>query len=473
MITAYFSLAQFNHKRTMAKFYKATKKPAKSPASIEINVEQFNHDGQGIGYINNKICFVEGALPGERVKAQLVQDKAKMAKARTSKILDPSPERINPPCAHFELCGGCQLQYANNDYQLQLKQQAVAGLFKRFAGIESLPWQDSLTATGWQYRRAARVGVWYETKTKAFTVGFRQQNSKFLTPINECAVLVEPFKDLFRAFAQILPTLNVGRDITHLEVVEADNANVVVIRHTRAMPKADKKKLLQLGEQNQWLMISSPEKGVLETLDDKALPELNYRLEPLAHDKHSDLTFNIGDFIQVNSSINQQMIKQAHQWLDLSSNDILLDLFCGIGNFSVPLACVCEKVVGVEGVSAMVERATDNALKNGLENCEFYQADLSQEQLNIPRNKPMFPWLQQPFTKVLLDPARAGAQQIMKPVAGLKAQKILYVSCEPLTLAQDSFVLLNSGYQLTKIALMDMFAQTRHVEVMALFEQKG
>ncbi|MCJ8268965.1 MAG: TRAM domain-containing protein, partial [Psychrosphaera sp.] len=143
----------------MAKFFKAKKSPAKSPASIEINVEQFNHDGQGIGYINNKICFVEGALPGERVKAQLIQDKAKMAKARSTKILDASPERINPPCPHFSLCGGCQLQYANPDYQLQLKQQAIASLFKRFANIDSLPWQDSLTGTGWQYRRAARIGV--------------------------------------------------------------------------------------------------------------------------------------------------------------------------------------------------------------------------------------------------------------------------------------------------------------------------
>ncbi|MCJ8273072.1 MAG: 23S rRNA (uracil(1939)-C(5))-methyltransferase RlmD, partial [Psychrosphaera sp.] len=133
----------------------------------------------------------------------------------------------------------------------------------------------------------------------------------------------------------------------------------------------------------------------------------------------------------------------------------------------------CDKVVGVEGVKTMVERATNNALRNGLKNCEFYQADLSEEQQNPQKNKHKQQWLQQPFTKVLLDPARAGAQQIIKPVAALKAQKILYVSCEPLTLAQDSFVLLNSGYQLTKIALMDMFAQTRHVEVMALFEQKG
>ncbi len=453
----------------MAKFFKAKKSPAKSPASIEINVEQFNHDGQGIGYINNKICFVEGALPGERVKAQLIQDKAKMAKARSTKILDPSPRRINPPCPHFNLCGGCQLQYANSDYQLQLKQQAIASLFKRFANIDSLPWQDSLTGIGWQYRRVARVGVWYDTKTKTFTVGFRQQNSKFLTPIKECPVLVDAFKNLFRAFTQILPTLKVGRDITHLEVIEADNANVVVVRHTRAMPKADKQKLLKLGQENQWFMISEAEKGQLEALDDQSLPELHYRLTQY----NSELSFAIGDFIQVNGDINRQMIAQAHQWLDLSASDVLLDLFCGIGNFSVPLASVCDKVVGVEGVRAMVERATDNALKNNLKNCEFFQADLSEEQQNPQQNKHKQQWLQQPFTKVLLDPARAGAQQIMKPVAGLKAQKILYVSCEPLTLAQDSLVLLNSGYQLTKIALMDMFAQTRHVEVMALFEQKG
>jgi 23S rRNA (uracil1939-C5)-methyltransferase len=447
----------------MAQFFKAKKPVGKSNRVIDINIEQFNHDGQGIGYTDNKICFVQGALPGERVKATVVEDKAKLLKARCNKVIEASEHRIKPECQHFEQCGGCQMQYANRDYQLQLKRQAVSDLFKRFSNIDSLPWQESLTANPWHYRRAARIGVWYDSKKLQFTVGFRQQNSKFLTPIKYCAVLDEAFKNLFSAFAQILEKLKVGRYITHLEVLKADNANAVVIRHTQAMPKADKAKLAALGQENDWLMVSEFEKGEFECLGSDPLPQLHYVLP----DFGSKLTFRIGDFIQINADINQQMVKQAQQWLALEKTDNLLDLFCGIGNFSLPLARMCASVTGIEGVDAMVTQATDNGVLNELDNVEFYQADLSAD---WSKAKPR--WLQQAYNKVLLDPARAGAGEILTQLGALKPQKILYVSCEPLTLARDSSVLTDAGYQITKIALMDMFSQTRHVEVMALFEHK-
>ncbi|MFT5164165.1 MAG: 23S rRNA (uracil1939-C5)-methyltransferase, partial [Alteromonadaceae bacterium] len=358
-----------------------------------------------------------------------------------------------------------------HDSQLKLKQSALGGLFKRFANIDSLPWQDSLTAHPWHYRRVARVGVWYDTKSQQFNVGFRQRNSKFITPINECEVLVEAFANLFSAFTELLPQLKVGRSVTHLEVCQADNANVVVIRHTQPLSKADVVKINQLAQVNDYLLVSEYEKGQFTCLSQAVMPTLYYRLPGFSSGGGLDgqgqgleLTFRVDDFIQVNGQINQQMIKQAIDWLALSKSDHVLDLFCGIGNFSLPLATLCATVTGIEGVDGMVRQASHNARHNQLDNCTFLQADLA-----APGR--LHTGDQTHFNKILLDPARAGAEQVMASIKPFKAQSIVYVSCEPLTLARDSAVLLKSGYQLTKIALMDMFSQTRHVEVMALFEK--
>jgi 23S rRNA (uracil1939-C5)-methyltransferase len=465
---------------TVAQFFKVKKKPSGSDAKTNakaqakeiasLMVEQFNHDGQGIGYVDNKICFVQGALPGEQVRAQIFADKAKMAKAKTIEVLQANPKRVVPPCEHFGQCGGCQLQFAAHDYQLELKQQAVSGLFKRFAKQQDLPWQPALQATPWSYRRAARIGVWFERKTAEFTVGFRRLNDKRLTQINHCAVLVKPFAALFSEFKLLLPQLQGGRSVTHLQVVSADNVNLVVVRHTQALSEQDKQLLVEVGKTNDWFMVSEYDKGCFEPLCADQLPVLNYLLAANGGD-NIQLNFEVGDFIQVNQSINQQMINQAIDWLALDASDVVLDLFCGVGNFSLPLASVCDKVVGVEGVDAMVERATNNANINGLANVDFYQANLAADFDNKKVDKPL--WLKQKYSKVLLDPARAGAQEIMASVARLKPQKVLYVSCEPLTLARDSAILIAKGYRLKKIALMDMFAHTRHVEVMVLFEKKG
>ncbi|MFT4929996.1 MAG: 23S rRNA (uracil1939-C5)-methyltransferase [Phenylobacterium sp.] len=441
----------------MAQFFKAKKKTQTSQRQLKLTIEQFNHDGQGIGYSNDKICFVEGALPGEVVQAKIVEDKAKFIKAQCTKIITPSEQRITPQCVHFNQCGGCQLQYVNEDSQLELKREAVNRLFGRFANVDSLPWQDSLRAKSWHYRRSARIGVWYERKTGEFTVGFRRRNAKQLTPIDQCPVVVDAFADLFSAFAELLPRLKAGRAVTHLEVCQADNANVVIIRHTQPLTKQDVAKIAQLGQTSGYLILSEAEKGQFTCLTATVIPPLYYQLPQF----NCKLEFNIGDFIQINAGINEQMVAQAIDWLDIKPDDNVLDLFCGIGNFSLPLASKCANVVGIEGVDKMVEQASHNVRLNGLTNASFYQADLSQDKaLDIGYKT---------FDKILLDPARAGADGVISTLKGYKASKIVYVSCEPLTLARDSFVLLKSGYRLSKIALMDMFSQTRHVEVMALF----
>lgn len=446
----------------VALFYKANKtkkKPANANRLVTLDIARFNHDGQGIGYVDDKICFVDGALPGERVKARVSEDKSRFIKAVTTEVISAGPGRITPACRHFALCGGCQLQYAGETVQQQLKREAVNDLFKRFADSEQLPWQADLNAQPWHYRRAARIGVWYEAKNGGFVVGFRRANSKEITAIDDCAVLVTAFARVFAAFAAVLPQLGAGRAVTHLEVVQADNANVVVIRHTRPFNQADKGKLAQLATDYGYLLLSEYDKGRFECLSTRSLPSLYYQLPQW----DIRLEFAVGDFIQVNSAVNQQMIAQAIDWLDIKKTDVVLDLFCGIGNFSLPLARLCAQVVGIEGVDEMVARATHNAALNNLDNCSFYQADLS-------ASGPLDSGPYRQFDKILLDPARAGAAALMDGLKDHRSEKVLYVSCEPLTLARDSAVLLRCGYRLTKIALIDMFSQTRRVEVMALFE---
>lgn len=446
----------------MAKFFKPSKAKSKSPVTVQLDIEHYNHDGDGIGYLDGKICFVQGALPGERVKARLVENKAKVKKAHTVKLLEPHPERKAPNCAHFEHCGGCHLQFIDRDLQLEFKQQAVESLFKRFGKLDSLPWQSPLTSEPWHYRRAARIGVWFEKQSKTFTVGFRKRNSNQLTNIELCPVLSKAFCNIFAEFSHILPQLSAGQYVTHLEVVRADNVNLVVVRHTKAFKDSDKSKLIELGKKHQWVIVSEGHKGQFESLDESSLPVLDYGLS--AYD--IQLHFRVGDFIQVNSDINEQMIAQAIDWLDVQQSDQILDLFCGIGNFSLPLATRSLRVVGVEGVDAMVEQACHNAQLNNIDNAAFHQADLSQDFVKKPPQ-----WLKADYDKVLLDPARAGAEAMMKPLGKCKPDKILYVSCDPFTCARDSAILLQQGYQLRKIALMDMFSHTRHVEVMALFER--
>ncbi len=446
----------------MAIYYKPGQSKKAPPKAVEVELEQYNHDGDSIGYVDGKICFVQGGLPGERVKVQLSQDKSKVKKGKVIKLLRPLEQRIDATCRHFGDCGGCQLQHIDRQLQMGFKTQAVDALFRRFAKLDSLPWQTPLTAEPWHYRRAARIGIWYERKLGQYTVGFRRRNDKVLTEVQHCAVLSKAFEPVFTVFAELLPQLKSGPFMTHLEVVAADEANLVVIRHTKAVGAEDRAKLAQLAKQYHWHLALEGDKGQIEPLSaGAAIPELFYRLPD-----GIELQFNVGDFIQVNGDINRQMIAQAIDWLALDPSDTVLDLFCGIGNFSLPLAKRCHKVVGVEGVDKMVERASNNAKRNQLENAEFYQADLSADLGKKPPS-----WLTQTYDKVLLDPARAGAEAIMPYIAKRKIKKVLYVSCDPFTLARDSAALIDKGYQLKKIALMDMFSHTRHVEVMALFER--
>ena len=445
----------------MVKIYQAAKGTRDKPQQlkqIEVQIERLDHEAQGIGFEQKRIVFVSGALPGERVKVQLTEQKDKSAKGKVVKVLQASPLRQAPPCKHFTECGGCQLQYLSAEHQLELKQQGVDQLIRHQTGLTSLPWQTPLKSAGEGYRRKARIGVWFDKKTQQFTVGFRKASDKVITSVEHCLVLSPALAPVFSVLQQQLPKLQQGSAITHVEALDAEGQVYLIVRHIKPLPASDQQALIQAWPEALWIGEAEPE---LYQHWQVGTAEPCYQLPAFG----LKLQFSAADFIQVNQGINQQMVQQALDWLNPQPDDQVLELYCGIGNFSLALAQRVKWVHGLEGVTTMVQRAEANAKLNGLTNLSFSQADL-----HLPW--PKADWNKPKYQKVLLDPARAGAVGAIEQIAGLNPAQILYVSCNPLTFARDAKVLLDCGYQLDKISVMDMFPQTSHLELMALFHRR-
>ncbi|WP_371372985.1 23S rRNA (uracil(1939)-C(5))-methyltransferase RlmD [Thalassotalea aquiviva] len=438
----------------MAKIFKPKAKNNSLNQILTIDIQRLDINGDGVGRWQQKPVFVAGALPNETVKAKIIEQKSKFLRAKTSEVITPSEDRVSPECRHYFQCGGCDLQHMSIAKQRAFKQQKVEELFARNAQITALPWQPQLNSSPWHYRRKARIGVQYNKLNQAI-VGFRQKNTAHLTSIKSCPILTPEFEHQFSALATLINQLSTHRPISHVEVIHADKPKMI-LRVVKPLSQADLAKIEAYGDNKSFdLCIDS--QGMFG-FPDISQQLLSYQIDGLR------LQFSSSDFVQVNASLNEQMVSQAIAWLELSSDDSVLDLFCGLGNFSLPIARRVARVVGVEGVDAMVARASANAKANGLNNTEFFQADLNAD-------TPSWPWFDDTFSKVLLDPARAGALNAVKNIADSKIKTILYVSCDPATMSRDAKQLLESGFSLDKIALMDMFVHTRHVETMALFRR--
>ncbi|MCJ8296546.1 MAG: 23S rRNA (uracil(1939)-C(5))-methyltransferase RlmD [Colwellia sp.] len=467
----------------MANFFKVKIKEKTFNQQLTVSVEKLDINGVGVGRWQNKPIFIAGALPNEVVEAKVIEQKSKYARAKLISIAKQSKNRVEPQCQHFGVCGGCDLQMLAIDEQLIFKQIKVGDLFSRFFSVQGitkkfvdkdLPWQAPIKSSPWHYRRKARIGVQFDKKSHA-TIGFRQKSTNQLAAIKSCPVLVEPLNVIFPLLKKLVAQLTVQSAIGHIEVIQADiietnpaeqrqsdNHVVLVIRQLKVMNEADIKLWQSYARQYCWhVIIDDGNKQLpLTGIKEGSSLVLSYELA----DK-SKIYFASSDFIQINHQVNNAMISQALAWLNLLPSDNVLDLFCGLGNFSLALAKHAELVVGVEGVQVMVDKASHNARVNGIDNCQFYQADLNSNWL-------LESWAKdQVFDKVLLDPARAGAEQAVSQIAELKIPSVLYVSCDPATLARDSAILVSQGYTLDKISLMDMFSQTKHVETMVLFTQ--
>ncbi len=441
----------------MVKIFKSSAKSKQiKQKHVELSIESLDQLSRGVGRVNGKVCFVAGALPGETVKAQITEDKKQFCQAKLVKIIHASPERVEPECPWFNQCGGCQLQHLAVQNQIDVKQLRVDDLFAK-SGIKNLPWQKALQGESWQYRTRTRLSTWYEGKHNRLRVGFRQLNSKKLIEIDQCLVIAPLFSKLLPDLVQTLNLLECKKHITHLEFNSASEYKVIVLRVLKALTDKDMKRLSAF---------SSEHKFSLYLLDDNAHytavradeSELFYQIDDL------HVRFGLSDFTQVNQQMNLAMIRQAKDWLDLKTDDCLLDLFCGLGNFSLPMAQKVQSVTGIEGSQSMVEKAQANAEFNHLDNLSFIKRDLNQgdalAEIDLAQ-----------FNKIILDPSRDGAAKITQNSHIWSANLVLYIACEPNALVRDTQLLLANGYQLQKISVIDMFPHTSHVETMALFRK--
>ena len=449
-------------------------RPAQQPI-YTFQVESLSHEGRGIAHYGShpdhpsekqgKKVFIRYALPGETVTAQITNVVKRLEEADSIALLsEPAAIRIEPKCPHFTVCGGCNMQHIQLDEQIRLKQDVLKSHLEHFAGIQPEQWLPALRSTREDYRRKARIGVRYLPHKDKLVVGFRENQSNKLISIDRCMVLDREFGSI-TVLKQLLQSLKAKAAIGHIELAMGDDEIALLVRHTEKLSQQDVNQLKQFALNKQWQLYLQPEGAEsLHRVDDPtAAMRLHYALDDF------DLKFGFSplDFTQVNSTINPQMVKLACDLLQLQQGERVLDLFCGLGNFTLPLArCVGEtgQVVGVEGSEEMVRRAAENAEINGIIHAHFYSQDLTKDFSHHS-------WANQGFDALLIDPPRAGAEEIMHYVPKFGAKKIVYVSCNPATLARDAGVLVQHGYRLKKAGVMDMFTHTGHVESIALFEK--
>ena len=454
-----------------------TAKPRSAqPALYTFKVEALSHEGRGIAHYGNepghpadkhgKKVFITGALPGETVQARITQVAKRLEEADCVQVLSaPSLQRVEPPCPHFGVCGGCSVQHLHPDEQIRFKQEVLASHLKHFAGIEPEEWLPALRSGREDYRRRARVGVRVLGKQQQLKMGFRERQSNQLTQIHTCKVLDQTMAAALPELQELLESLTAKAAIGHIELAMGDQEIALLVRHTDALPVSDLERLKQYVLSRQWQLYLQPAgPDSLQRIDLPAAPlRLHYRLDAF----DLDFAFSPIDFTQVNATVNAQMVSLACKLLQLHPGERVLDLFCGLGNFSLPLArCVgpTGQVIAVEGSGEMVQRGTENARHNGISQVQFYSQDLTKDFSDHP-------WAKQGFDALLIDPPRAGAEQVMHYLPHFEAKRIVYVSCNPATLARDAGLLVQHGYQLKKAGVMDMFTHTGHVESIALFEK--
>lgn len=461
------------------------KSHAKSRAVINesytFTVEGLSHEGRGIAHYtkdhsehpvekHGKKVFIQYALPGETVTARIQRQSKNFEEAEMLTLIDSaSPSRIAPICKHFTECGGCSLQHMHPDHQIQMKQHVLKSHFQHFTNLSlSLAdedWLPAIRSLKTDYRRRARIGVRYIAKTKKLIMGFRARQSNHLIQIDECPVLDIQLNQALPEIYRVLNTLQGRADIGHIELCMGRHETALLVRHTAMLSSFDINHLIDFVRSKNWQLYLQPHgiQSVYRADEKKPLNSLSDSLDAFA----VNLSFSPTDFTQVNASVNNQMVELACKLLDLQVGERVLDLFCGLGNFSLPLArCVGKTghVVAVEGSEDMVQRGQDNAKLNQMSNIAFYAQDLTQDFSNEP-------WARQGFDALLIDPPRSGAEQVMHYISNFAAKRIVYVSCDPATLARDAGILVQHGYQLRKAGVMDMFTHTSHVESITLFEK--
>ena len=418
-------------------------------------------DGRGIARREGKAVFIEGALPGESVSYRVFKRRAQFDEAVLVQVLQASPQRVEPTCVHFGLCGGCALQHLAPVAQLQAKQAQLLETLHRIGGVRPQQVLEPIHGPVWGYRRRARLGVKYVHKKQRVLAGFRERLSPYLADLQSCEVLTPALRRLPALLAELVGTLQLREQIPQVEVAVGDDQTALVFRVLAEPSAEDLARLGQFGEQlNVQIYLQTGGPASVRPLAPPALP-LRYRVS----DGGVSIEFKPTDFIQVNAAVNSAMVDQALCQLQVQPTDAVLELFCGLGNFTLPLARRCASVVGVEGDADLIDRATRNAAQNQVENVEFLVQNLFE-----PAS--FGAWDSRRFDRVLLDPPRAGAQEVMERMSRWGPKRVVYISCHPGSLARDARILTQAqGFELIAAGVMDMFAHTTHVESIAVFER--
>jgi 23S rRNA (uracil1939-C5)-methyltransferase len=428
----------------------------------EADIVDLAHDGRGVARVSGKAVFIDGALPGERVRFRVLKRRRQLDEGALVDVLVPSPDRVAPRCRHFGICGGCSLQHLMPAAQLAAKQRQLLENLQRIGNVQPARVLEPLRGPEWAYRRRARLGIKYVHKKGRVLAGFREREKPYIADIERCEVLLTPLAELPRELAALTETLSIREKLPQVEVAVGDTATALVFRVLEPPSAEDAEKISAFGAARNLQVFMQP--GGLDTVrpirDD--YPPLEYSVDGGA----VTVQFGPVDFIQVNRGINASMVDAAMEHLQPRAEDAALDLFCGLGNFTLPLARRVRRVLGVEGDAALVSKARGNAARNGIGNAEF-----ALENLFEPDG--WGAWAKQRYDLVLLDPPRAGAAELMSRVPQWAPRRIVYISCHPGSLARDAGILVEQGYTLTAAGVMDMFPHTTHVESIAVFERRS
>ncbi len=424
-------------------------------------IASVTHDGRGIADTSGKKVFVAGALGGEEVRFVRRKSRRNFDEAELLDVITASAERVEAKCAAFGRCGGCALQHVSIDQQRAIKFEALRDNLERIGQVEPRRWLEAVTGPAWNYRRRARLAVKDVSAKGRVLVGFRERHAPFITDMHRCEVLAHPVDGLIAPLSESIGRLSIRARIPQIEVAVADNATALVYRVLDPPSGADLDEFRRFGDEHDVRIYLQP-----GGLDSVSLLHPDSEQEPLYYTLHEfdvRIEFEPVDFVQVNDEINQAMVGRAIELLEPEQEHRVLDLYCGIGNFSLPLARRSGETLGVEGDAMLVRRAAANAAGNALPNATFRQADLAA----IDGTEK---WLQGPWDRLLLDPARSGAAEVVKHVGRMDPARVVYVSCHPGTLARDAGVLVNEGgYSLDAAGIIDMFPHTAHVESIAVF----
>ncbi|USX22577.1 23S rRNA (uracil(1939)-C(5))-methyltransferase RlmD [Oxalobacteraceae bacterium OTU3REALA1] len=439
---------------------------------IILDIKSLDMDARGVGHLQNedgsqgKVVFVEGALPGEKVSFYTFKKKKNWEMARMTELHRESPMRVTPKCKHFDYCGGCSMQHLEPTAQVAIKQRVLEDNLRHIGKVKPLTVMRPMYGPTWGYRYRARLSVRHVVKKGTVLVGFHEKKSVFVADIDSCEILPRHVSDLLLPLRALIGSLSLYDQVPQIEVAIGEGVTALVLRIMAPLTKDDEIKLKAFADLHNiqfWLQTKGPETAApFYPLDD----DLHYLLPEFG----IKMPFKPVDFTQVNHYINRVLVGKALRLLEVQPEDRVADLFCGLGNFTLPLATQAREVVGIEGSTTLSERALDNAKANGLsDKTTFYTRNLFEVTADdlIALGK---------FDRMLIDPPRDGAMALSEALVALSAtradllpKRIVYVSCSPSTLARDAGILVNAGYVLDKAGVVNMFPHTSHVESMAVF----